>query len=254
MTHRRSRRRHQQVFETAFVTSAGSSVEDLDQVDRIANHPLLQNRGSIRLLPKSRSAMGGSVDRGASAFLAAAASSADVSDYSPVNMRMSRSTTLHLTTATGNQQSRGQTVAVTSNRTTPSSEHWSWRPRSALTRIMRITKPRSCDNILEESRRRQQQGSVQFSTPPPPGYSDGGAPSTEGISLAPSSSCATTPPVSTWRQIPISRSTNNILSVKTPPPQSDGINVRRDSSLFVPKSFSNDNLLSESDNYKRGFR
>ena len=235
------------------MTSAGSSVEDLDQVDRIANHPLLQNRGSVRLLPKSRSAMGGSVDRGASAFLAAAASQADVSDYSPVNMRMSRSTTLHLTTATGGQQSRGQTVAVTSNRTTPSSEHWSWRPRSALTRIMRITKPRSCDNILDESRRRQQ-GSVQFSTPPPPGYSDFGVASADGISLAPSSSCATTPPVSTFRQIPISRSTNNILSVKTPPPKSGGVNVRRDSNLYVPKSFSNDNLLSESDNYKRGFR
>ena len=32
----------QTVFETAFVSSRVSSAEDLDEVDRLANHPLLQ--------------------------------------------------------------------------------------------------------------------------------------------------------------------------------------------------------------------
>merc|ERR1711963_281830 len=58
-----------QVIETAFVSQTQSSTEDLDEVDRLANHPglranthdewLLQHR-----LRKSRSETGGSVDRG----------------------------------------------------------------------------------------------------------------------------------------------------------------------------------------------
>ena len=128
MSHTRSRTFKQQVFETAFVSSRFSSTEDLDEVDRIANHPLLQQNR----LRKSRSAMGGSVDRGVSAFL-------ERTSPGPVNTRMSRSTTLHLST-----------VSATAS---PSQDTWSFpfRPRSALTRIMRLTKPRSCDNILEQT-------------------------------------------------------------------------------------------------------
>ena len=38
----RARRPRQTMFETAFVSSRVSSAEDLDEVDRLANHPLLQ--------------------------------------------------------------------------------------------------------------------------------------------------------------------------------------------------------------------
>ena len=63
------------IFETAFVSSTKSSTEDLDEVDRIANHPVLRSStdydsGRVGAgMRRSRSEMGGSVDRGASSFL-----------------------------------------------------------------------------------------------------------------------------------------------------------------------------------------
>ena len=60
---RRSRPR-QAIFETAFVSSTNSSTEDLDEVDRIANHPLLRSsphldfRDAGQGMRRSRSEMG----------------------------------------------------------------------------------------------------------------------------------------------------------------------------------------------------
>ena len=51
--------------ETAFVSQTQSSTEDLDEVDRLANHPVLRPSSSQwHRLRKSRSETGGSVDRG----------------------------------------------------------------------------------------------------------------------------------------------------------------------------------------------
>ena len=62
----------QTIFETAFVSSTKSSTEDLDEVDRIANHPVLQSSPDLYRnlsgMRRSRSEMGGSVDRGVSYF------------------------------------------------------------------------------------------------------------------------------------------------------------------------------------------
>ena len=65
----------QAIFETAFVSSTKSSTEDLDEVDRLANHPVLQSSQEFSLpyrnlqgMRRSRSEMGGSVDRGVSSF------------------------------------------------------------------------------------------------------------------------------------------------------------------------------------------
>ena len=134
MSQRRGRTYRQPVFETAFVSSRVSSTEDLDDVDRISNHPLLQQNR----LRKSRSAMGGSVDRGVSAFL-------EKSSPGPVTSRMSRSTTLNLASVTA----PGATVSAGASPI----DTWSFpfRPRSALTRIMRLSKPTSCDNILKQT-------------------------------------------------------------------------------------------------------
>ena len=54
------------VPETAFVSQTQSSTEDLDEVDRLANHPVLRPSSSNQWnrLKKSRSVTGGSVDRG----------------------------------------------------------------------------------------------------------------------------------------------------------------------------------------------
>ena len=55
------------VSETAFVSQTQSSTEDLDEVDRLANHPVLRpssSRSQWHRLRKSRSETGGSVDRG----------------------------------------------------------------------------------------------------------------------------------------------------------------------------------------------
>ncbi len=57
------------VIETAFVSKTQSSTEDLDEIDRLANHPVLRPSpidgwGSVHKLRKSRSEMGGSIDRG----------------------------------------------------------------------------------------------------------------------------------------------------------------------------------------------
>ena len=67
-------RPRQTLIETAFVSSTRSSTEDLDEVDRIANHPVLRSSeldsGRVGGMRRSRSEMGGSVDRGVSSFLA----------------------------------------------------------------------------------------------------------------------------------------------------------------------------------------
>ena len=74
---RRRTRPRQTLIETAFVSSTRSSTEDLDEVDRIANHPVLRTAqefgsgsGVLGGMRRSRSEMGGSVDRGVSSFLA----------------------------------------------------------------------------------------------------------------------------------------------------------------------------------------
>lgn len=57
------------IFETAFVGSTNSSTEDLDEVDRIANHPVLRSSPDldyrhVRMgMRRSRSEMGGSAER-----------------------------------------------------------------------------------------------------------------------------------------------------------------------------------------------
>ncbi len=56
-------------IETAFVSQTQSSTEDLDEVDRLANHPVLRPMNhddwiNQHRLRKSRSETGGSVDRG----------------------------------------------------------------------------------------------------------------------------------------------------------------------------------------------
>ena len=58
------------LIETAFVSRLPSSLEDLDEVDRLANHPVLRPSPSSQLgrLRKSRSEMGGSVGRGLSVW------------------------------------------------------------------------------------------------------------------------------------------------------------------------------------------
>lgn len=54
------------IIETAFVSQTQSSTEDLDEVDRLANHPVLRplDQWPEHRLRKSRSETGGSVDRG----------------------------------------------------------------------------------------------------------------------------------------------------------------------------------------------
>jgi hypothetical protein len=58
------------LIETAFVSRLPSSLEDLDEVDRLANHPVLRPSPNSHLgrLRKSRSEMGGSVGRGLSVW------------------------------------------------------------------------------------------------------------------------------------------------------------------------------------------
>lgn len=58
------------LIETAFVSRLPSSLEDLDEVDRLANHPVLRPSPTSQLgrLRKSRSEMGGSVGRGLSVW------------------------------------------------------------------------------------------------------------------------------------------------------------------------------------------
>ena len=62
-------RNRQAIFETAFVGSNNSSVEDLDEVDRIANHPVLRSSPEldyrhVRMgMRRSRSEMGASAER-----------------------------------------------------------------------------------------------------------------------------------------------------------------------------------------------
>ena len=58
------------LIETAFVSRLPSSLEDLDEVDRLANHPVLRPSSNVQLgrLRKSRSEMGGSVGRGLSVW------------------------------------------------------------------------------------------------------------------------------------------------------------------------------------------
>ena len=66
-------RPRQTLIETAFVSSTRSSTEDLDEVDRIANHPVLRvaaDSGPGSGMRRSRSEMGGSVDRGVCSLLA----------------------------------------------------------------------------------------------------------------------------------------------------------------------------------------
>ena len=98
------RRCRQQIFETAFVSSTKSSTEDLDEVDRIANHPVLRNASEpqfVSQLRRSRSEMGGSVDRGVSAILARSPGISPVTRslvtkdcrFGGANRGMSRSTT-----------------------------------------------------------------------------------------------------------------------------------------------------------------
>ena len=169
---RRSRapgaRRHKQrphVFETAFVSSGLSSTEDLDEVDRIANHPLLQQTARLAANAFTANEMGGSVDRGvssAAAFMDRRRPTTSISvTTSPVSWagggghRMSRSATLHTMAAA----TSGGVASNSSGAASPvDSHHHSWgssffpfsRPRAALTRIMRLRKPHSCDNILDQ--------------------------------------------------------------------------------------------------------
>ena len=58
------------LIETAFVSRLPSSLEDLDEVDRLANHPVLRPSPNSQpgRLRKSRSEMGGSVGRGLSVW------------------------------------------------------------------------------------------------------------------------------------------------------------------------------------------
>ena len=71
MTRDRRQRTRQTMIETAFVSSSStvSSCEDLEEVDRIANHPVLRVAADSGMR-RSRSEMGGSVDRGVSSLLA----------------------------------------------------------------------------------------------------------------------------------------------------------------------------------------
>ncbi|QQP40345.1 Uncharacterized protein FKW44_014353, partial [Caligus rogercresseyi] len=53
------------LIETAFVSSTRSSTEDLDEVDRLANHPVLRSSsGCSGVLRKSRSEMGSRIRSG----------------------------------------------------------------------------------------------------------------------------------------------------------------------------------------------
>ena len=75
MTRGRRQRTRQTMIETAFVSSSStvSSCEDLEEVDRIANHPVLRvaaDSGPGSGMRRSRSEMGGSVDRGVCSLLA----------------------------------------------------------------------------------------------------------------------------------------------------------------------------------------
>jgi hypothetical protein len=103
---RSSRRHHNQRFETAFVSSGLSSTEDLDEVDRIANHPLLRQTARLAAAATGDDEpMGGSMDRGvssAAAFMDRRPASVTTSPVSWVGggggggaSRMSRSATLH---------------------------------------------------------------------------------------------------------------------------------------------------------------
>lgn len=101
---RSSRRHHNQRFETAFVSSGLSSTEDLDEVDRIANHPLLRQTARLAAAAAGDEPMGGSMDRGvssAAAFMDRRPASVTTSPVSWVGGggggagRMSRSATLH---------------------------------------------------------------------------------------------------------------------------------------------------------------
>jgi hypothetical protein len=98
---RSSRRHHNQRFETAFVSSGLSSTEDLDEVDRIANHPLLRQTARLATAAAADEPMGGSMDRGvssAAAFMDRRPASVTTSPVSWVGgggSRMSRSATLH---------------------------------------------------------------------------------------------------------------------------------------------------------------
>lgn len=154
----RSRRSHRpHVFETAFVSSGLSSTEDLDEVDRIANHPLLQQTARLAAANTDPDEMGGSVDRGVSSAAAFMdRRSASSMTTSPVSWagggsRMSRSATLHTMAVTTTADSSGAGSPLDGH-------HHGWgssffpfnRPRAALTRIMRLRKPHSYDNILDE--------------------------------------------------------------------------------------------------------
>jgi hypothetical protein len=85
------------------VSSGLSSTEDLDEVDRIANHPLLRQTARLAAAAADDDKqMGGSMDRGvssAAAFMDRRTASVTTSPVSWVGgggaSRMSRSATLH---------------------------------------------------------------------------------------------------------------------------------------------------------------
>ncbi len=82
------------------MSSGLSSTEDLDEVDRIANHPLLRQTARLAAATAGDEPMGGSMDRGvssAAAFMDRRPASVTTSPVSWVGgaSRMSRSATLH---------------------------------------------------------------------------------------------------------------------------------------------------------------
>lgn len=173
-----SRRQRQQIFETAFVSSTKSSTEDLDEVDRIANHPVLRdplNSSSNTGLRRSRSEMGGSVDRGVSAFLARSPGLSPVNrslviqDFRSggINRGLSRSTTA--CSALSNFTSPLKYGPANVNAVNPEKSPVSSAGRSpqTLTRNMRHQKHRSKTPIRSRVTAIIEGSSRKCITPPP---------------------------------------------------------------------------------------
>ena len=172
------RRHRQQIFETAFVSSTKSSTEDLDEVDRIANHPVLRESSepsSNTGLRRSRSEMGGSVDRGVSAFLARSPGMSPVTrslviqDFRSggINRGLSRSTTA--CSALSNYASPVKYCPTNVNSVNPEKSPVSWADRSpqTLTRNMRHQRHRSKTPIRSRVTAIIEGSSRKCITPPP---------------------------------------------------------------------------------------
>lgn len=172
------RRHRQQIFETAFVSSTKSSTEDLDEVDRIANHPVLRDSSESNSntgLRRSRSEMGGSVDRGVSAFLARSPGlspvtrSVVIQDFRSggISRGLSRSTTA--CSALSNYASPVKYCPTNVNAVNPEKSPVSWADRSpqTLTRNMRHQRHRSKTPIRSRVTAIIEGSSRKCITPPP---------------------------------------------------------------------------------------